>query len=1572
MEHNYFNPLSITKYWKDMQTPDLNKLKREQGKFTDNYFPPNTNTLLSKNSNGEYTDKVEGPKNKDKLSPSLIAKLEWRRLSSLARDCKLFNKNKIQCTDVLQGELGDCYFLGSISPLAAYPYLIAEKFRTKEYNEIGYYEMIFFIDGEWQIVFIDDYFPYNVQCDCVAFAQPNKDNVIWPLLVEKGWAKINGGYTNIVGGDSCDPLFALSSFPTTRVETSKTDKKAIYDTLQRYSNEGSILTTSIRDNIEETKEYGLVPEHAYSILRVKTYEDANLIQLRNPWGKTDWRGAWSEGDANWTPELKQYFNYKDSKDGVFWISINDFIYFYDAYNMCHLMYGSLIKTYVFKKEKYFKSPIVFNINIQKNADFSASVIFKHWRFNRDIHNCIRPFGLILAKIDPSNEVEKLYTNRNSLDDIHFYETLSAGNYLLWLCCLYQEVKNDPNFSYTLSLRCKSDFDCRYVGPDTDFNLIQKLSIANYNKIYAKDEENISKNIHLGYDEALTDSGIFSYMICNLSKDQWADITLSPKLTNLILLPPFQKMSHIVLSIPPQKKIPVITMRIANKYSSFQIQTSYIMKRVAKKEIPKELSCSRFFHHDFEQNINNLGNSLFQREYRIIAKEQLYNIPTFNKDEYIPTEILKRSMKKIEVITKELLIKEYPEEMKRLLSFTEIFDSHIVQWDKIPSKDGIYIGEVNKSTTSLQGRGIYIWSNGMKYIGYWMNCEINNFGFVYDKDWNKIYEGEYANGKKKGFGILTINSNERIEGRFSNDELNGNGKYIYSNGSYWEGPFEKSIRHGMGIMTYENGDKYEVLYYYGEFIGRYDKVDKNNKVKDTHDNKEKFKQKERQQRIERERKQQEKQKIEKQLEIQRQQELQKQQESEKLKDNNIQLIPPFSSNNKNEIEKKGKDNTNIKIEDINKNKDTGLDSNSIENKFDNSNNKPKVNQSEKDKLKSKETTITNKDISNNKEEKDLKYNETIINPKKLKSKEDTFLDLERENKYLFDLEDYSKFLNLEEDPFVKHEIPETEEEKNQKMIEALKISDSFIMEQVLLLPQLEEKELFKKVINYKMTMIGNMVNGKLNGRGCIFDEKHYDIGYFKDDLPNGFFRKFNHDKRIKYEGIIDKNSTPSQGKIYFPDGSYYIGAISSKWKLNGFGVFYNKNGESWTGNFEESIMQGNGKQIMENGFLSRDLYYEKGKIISAGNFILYNNDNSANITILEQLKSKSERIYNALMHMKPNRNLINPIWKTVTYKSGDTLIGETDEKGVFNGRGCRIFKNGIVKYYIGYLKDNKFDNQGKFYNDKWDLIYEGQMSNNCRNGFGKEYITSEKVHLGYFKDNKFEGQGVRIEPNGKRYEGIFYKGYRHGKGFEIFNPPTVKRPIEYKEGNVVCQEDNLKCSTLEYQEKVIRKFNQLTTEYPEHIKLLESLKETDDTSVLIKGEKYFIEGHYIGELNNIGFRHGRGIQFDLNKTSFYVGYFQYNQRQGYGKYYNKLENIKYEGQYKNDESYGKGKYYYTHGDTLEGDFNEIGEGKGTYGFKDGTSWVGDCKYLLRNGQGDYYDAEKKHIGKVSYNYNKKVN
>lgn len=66
---------------------------------------------------------------------------------------------------------------------------------------------------------------------------------------------------------------------------------------------------------------GILTGHAYSIIDAKTLIMPNgqnefLLRIRNPWGKKEWTGRWSDKSREWTPFAKQALNYSpDGNDG---------------------------------------------------------------------------------------------------------------------------------------------------------------------------------------------------------------------------------------------------------------------------------------------------------------------------------------------------------------------------------------------------------------------------------------------------------------------------------------------------------------------------------------------------------------------------------------------------------------------------------------------------------------------------------------------------------------------------------------------------------------------------------------------------------------------------------------------------------------------------------------------------------------------------------------------------------------------------------------------------------------------------------------------------------------------------------------------------------------------------------------------------------------------------------------------------------------------------------------------------------------------------------------------------------
>merc|ERR1711904_143994 len=81
-------------------------------------------------------------------------------------------------------------------------------------------------------------------------------------------------------------------------------------------------TGSYQDVDDKNIHYG----HAYTILQVAKNpagSDVNLIKLRNPWGTSEWTGAWADGDALWdqNPDVAEAVGYADLDNGAFWMPI---------------------------------------------------------------------------------------------------------------------------------------------------------------------------------------------------------------------------------------------------------------------------------------------------------------------------------------------------------------------------------------------------------------------------------------------------------------------------------------------------------------------------------------------------------------------------------------------------------------------------------------------------------------------------------------------------------------------------------------------------------------------------------------------------------------------------------------------------------------------------------------------------------------------------------------------------------------------------------------------------------------------------------------------------------------------------------------------------------------------------------------------------------------------------------------------------------------------------------------------------------------------------------------------------
>ncbi len=95
--------------------------------------------------------------------------------------------------DIKQGELGDCWVLGSIAALGVYPELL-QNLILKEDLDYGFCIFQFFKNGEWKRVIIDTCVPTSVKTHIPIYGHCVDNNEFWLPLMEKAYAKLHGSF----------------------------------------------------------------------------------------------------------------------------------------------------------------------------------------------------------------------------------------------------------------------------------------------------------------------------------------------------------------------------------------------------------------------------------------------------------------------------------------------------------------------------------------------------------------------------------------------------------------------------------------------------------------------------------------------------------------------------------------------------------------------------------------------------------------------------------------------------------------------------------------------------------------------------------------------------------------------------------------------------------------------------------------------------------------------------------------------------------------------------------------------------------------------------------------------------------------------------------------------------------------------------------------------------------------------------------------------------------------------------------------------------------------------------------
>lgn len=269
-----------------------------------------------------------------------------------------FISDGISRFDVMQGELGNCWFLAAVACLSMHPELFehvvpdGQSFDSSEQSQYGtplsYCGMFWFRFwqfGEWVDVVVDDRLPTRDRN--LVFMHSADRCEFWSALLEKAFAKIVGSYEAMRGGSTAEAMEDFTGGLTEVMDLGEKAPANLFSIALTLQTRSSLMACSLDDPdgaIEAEGPMGLITGHAYSITDVRTVHTSHgpvdLVRLRNPWGnEREWRGAWSDQSREWksisSAERKQ-IGLTFENDGEFWMSFNDFKNNFTRVEFCHL------------------------------------------------------------------------------------------------------------------------------------------------------------------------------------------------------------------------------------------------------------------------------------------------------------------------------------------------------------------------------------------------------------------------------------------------------------------------------------------------------------------------------------------------------------------------------------------------------------------------------------------------------------------------------------------------------------------------------------------------------------------------------------------------------------------------------------------------------------------------------------------------------------------------------------------------------------------------------------------------------------------------------------------------------------------------------------------------------------------------------------------------------------------------------------------------------------------------------------------------------------------------------------
>nr|XP_053626870.1 calpain-B-like isoform X4 [Cherax quadricarinatus] len=251
----------------------------------------------------------------DQRSIGFHTTLQWKRPKELVDNPKFMDH--ADRFSVVQGELGDCWFVSAMSAITLNPGLLRrvvpndQDFTTTKYAGIFHFRL--WQGGEWVDVVVDDRLPVTAD-NQLCFSHSANHAEFWSALLEKAYAKLHGSYGALNAGKCYEATEDLTGGVTERFLLQReTPPHNLYSIIEQASHRGSLITCNsqaFKENFEEVYITSLNPhtlnkealEHLYTLADVVTHvlhhpeekrqQQQDKLTRRKLWEVVKYDGSW--------------------------------------------------------------------------------------------------------------------------------------------------------------------------------------------------------------------------------------------------------------------------------------------------------------------------------------------------------------------------------------------------------------------------------------------------------------------------------------------------------------------------------------------------------------------------------------------------------------------------------------------------------------------------------------------------------------------------------------------------------------------------------------------------------------------------------------------------------------------------------------------------------------------------------------------------------------------------------------------------------------------------------------------------------------------------------------------------------------------------------------------------------------------------------------------------------------------------------------------------------------------------------------------------------------------------------